>query len=439
MLSPASALCPALFITAPASGEGKTTITAALARLLSRQGKRVRVFKTGPDYLDPQILQLASRQPVVQLDMWMAGEDWCQQQLFLAAQTADLIIIEGAMGMFDGQPSSADLAARFNIPMVIVMDVKAKAQTAAVLAMGLANYRDDVQVVGLMANHCASNRHRELIEQTLPNDLPLVACLANSEQIKLPERHLGLVQAQEINTELEGLLEAGADVLVATGIADFIAGLAPVTFFEQPLAPLPALLKNLRIAVAKDVAFSFIYQANIQLLIDMGAELRYFSPLSDSVIPAADALWLPGGYPELHAQTLADNHSLLQSVNDFHRQHKPILAECGGLLYVLQSLQTLAGESYNMAGLLAGQGVMKARGGCQGMQTAALPEGELRGHAHHRSASQGTPEAMSFGRRANHPAPGEAIYREGSLTASYLHLFFPSNPTAIARLFKPVG
>ncbi|WP_035801381.1 cobyrinate a,c-diamide synthase [Dasania marina] len=432
-----SAHCPALFITAPASGEGKTTVTAALARLLTRQGKVVRVFKTGPDYLDPQILQVASKQTVVQLDLWMAGEAWCQQQLFLASQQADLIIIEGAMGMFDGQPSSADLAARFAIPMVIVMDVKAKAQTAAVLAMGLANYRDDVQVVGLIANHCASNRHRELIENTLPDDLPLIACLANSEQIKLPERHLGLVQAQEINTELESLLEAGADVLAATGIEHFIVHLPPITFWEQPLEPLPALLKNVRIAIAKDVAFSFIYQANIQLLTDMGAELRYFSPLSDSTIPAADALWLPGGYPELHAQALADNHSLLQSVKDFHRQHKPILAECGGLLYVLESLQSLAGDSYNMAGLLAGLGVMKARGGCQGMQTAALPEGELRGHAHHRSTSQGTPEAMCYGRRANHPAPGEAIYRVGSLTASYLHLFFPSNPTAIAHLFKP--
>ena len=150
---------PALFLAAPASGQGKTTITAALARYFTNQGKVVRVFKTGPDYLDPQILAQASGQPVVQLDLWMAGEAWCQQQLFVAAQVADVILIEGAMGMFDGDPSSADLAARFNIPIAMVMDVKGMAQTAAAIATGLARYRDDYQTLGLIANNCSTARH----------------------------------------------------------------------------------------------------------------------------------------------------------------------------------------------------------------------------------------------------------------------------------------
>ena len=173
-----SVLCPALFLTAPSSGEGKTTITAALARYFRDQGKVVRVFKTGPDYLDPQILAQASGQDVEQLDLWMAGENYCQQKLYEAAKTADLILVEGAMGMFDGEPSSADLAARFNIPVAIVMNVKGMAQTAAAIAMGLANYRSDISVAGLIANNCGTERHAQLIRDALPESLPLLATLA---------------------------------------------------------------------------------------------------------------------------------------------------------------------------------------------------------------------------------------------------------------------
>ncbi|MEW5011480.1 MAG: cobyrinate a,c-diamide synthase, partial [Cycloclasticus sp.] len=213
-----SAQCPALFLVAPASGQGKTTITAALARLLTEQGKVVRVFKTGPDYLDPQILEQASQQPVEQLDLWMAGEQWCQQKLYEAACVADLILVEGAMGMFDGEPSSADLAARFNIPLAIVMDVKGMAQTAAAIAQGLANFRDDVSVVGLIANNCSTERHRELIVDALPESLPLLASLKTSDEVALPERHLGLVQASEVADELESRFAAGAQWLAGSGI-----------------------------------------------------------------------------------------------------------------------------------------------------------------------------------------------------------------------------
>ena len=146
--TPLVAHCPALFLAAPASGQGKTTITAALARYHKDLGRNVRVFKMGPDYLDPQILEQASGQPVTQLDLWMAGTEYCRHQFYLAAQTADLILVEGAMGLFDGEPSSADLASTFNIPVALVMDVKGMAQTAAAVALGLANFRDDVNFTG---------------------------------------------------------------------------------------------------------------------------------------------------------------------------------------------------------------------------------------------------------------------------------------------------
>ncbi len=429
------ASCPALFLTAPASGQGKTTICAAIARLLKRQGKVVRVFKTGPDYLDPQILEQASGQPVQQIDLWMAGDAWCQHQFYEAARVADLILIEGAMGLFDGEPSSADLAARFGVPMAVVMDVKGMAQTAAAIVAGLAGFRQDIDIVGLIANKCGTERHRQLIEDALPADIPLLASLERSESVALPERHLGLVQADEVSEELEQRFEAGADWLVQAGVENIIDNFSPVEFVASPPPAVMPRLQGMHIGVARDVAFSFIYEANLQLLRDLGAEIKFFSPLQDRRLPDVDALWLPGGYPELHAERLAENRDMIEEISQFHARQKPILAECGGLLYCLETLTDLEQQCFTMAGLLSGHGAMRGKRGCQGMQTVPLPEGDVRAHAHHRSRSSDTPEPLAHGRRQRHPAPGEAIYRVGNLTATYLHMYFPSNPQAIADLF----
>ena len=438
--------CPALFLTAPASNQGKTTITAALARYFTNQGKVVRVFKTGPDYLDPQILAQASKQPVEQLDIWMAGDDYCQDKLFQAAQVADLILVEGAMGMFDGDPSSADLAARFGIPMAIVMDVKGMAQTAAALATGLANFRDDVQVAGLIANRCGSERHAELIRDALPENLPLLATLKRDEGITLPERHLGLVQADEVKDELEIRFEAAVEWLKETQDTGLLELPKAVVFYSinkkvsvnkqtDAEQTIEQCLAGKTIAVAKDAAFSFIYDANLIALQSMGAKIVFFSPLKDQILPEADALWLPGGYPELHAKALSDNTAMRQAIHAFYQTGKGILAECGGMLYSLNDLTDLNDDCYPMLGILEGQGAMRGKRGCQGMQTAVIPQGDIRGHAHHRSRSANTPEPVCYGRRQRHPAPGEAIYQQKGLTASYLHLFFPSNLDATAKLF----
>ncbi|RBO83288.1 cobyrinate a,c-diamide synthase [Marinomonas aquiplantarum] len=431
--------CPALFLTAPASNQGKTTITAALARYFTQQGKRVRVFKTGPDYLDPQILAQASQHPVEQLDIWMAGEDYCQDKLYQAALEADLILVEGAMGMFDGEPSSADLAARFGLPMVIVMDVKGMAQTAAALATGLAHFRQDVTVAGLIANRCGSERHAQLIRDALPSDLPLLASLKRDEEVTLPERHLGLVQAHEVSHELEEKFNAAVSWLESSEDNALLSLPKAVAFSpsEKSLSTrsVTQSLQGKTIAIAKDEAFSFIYDANLVTLTSLGANYVFFSPLHDQDLPAADALWLPGGYPELHAQALAENQSMLVAIQAFFQSGKGILAECGGMLYSLESLTDLEENTYSMLGILSGQGAMRGKRGCQGMQTAVLPQGEVRAHAHHRSRSANTPEPVAHGRRQRHPAPGEAIYQTRGLTASYLHLFFPSNPEAIAHVF----
>ncbi|PWQ95528.1 cobyrinate a,c-diamide synthase [Leucothrix arctica] len=426
-------LCPALFLSAPASGQGKTTITAGLSRYFKNQGKTVRVFKTGPDYLDPQILAQASGEAVEPLDLWMAGENDCKHKLYEAAKVADLILIEGAMGMFDGDPSSADLAATFGIPIAIVMDVKGMAQTAAALASGLANFRNDYQVAGLIVNNCGSERHSQLIRDALPESLPLIAALPRNPEVTLPERHLGLVQAAEIRDELEQCIERAAVWIKDAGLTELPA---PVAFEPTEIPQPKKLLQDRQIGIAKDEAFSFIYDANIELLEAMGAECHYFSPIHDSYLPEVDALWFPGGYPELHATKLAENDSMAIAIREFFEADKTILAECGGFLYTMETLTDLEGNIYPMLGLMQGHGAMRGRSGCQGMQTAVLPEGDVRAHAHHRSRSESTPEPIGHGRRQRHPAPGEAIYRERGLTATYLHLFFPSNAEAVASMFS---
>jgi len=196
------------------------------------------------------------------------------------------------------------------------------------------------------------------------------------------------------------------------------------------------LLVGKRIAIAKDAAFSFIYDANLRLLQEMGAELVFFSPLFDQQLPEADALWLPGGYPELHAKALSENKAIKEQVKRFHQLGKPILAECGGFLYCLEDLTDLDDQVYPMSAVIAGHGAMRGKRGCQGMQTAMLPEGAVQAHAHHRSRSHATPEPIAYGKRQRHPAPGEAIYSEQGLTASYLHLFFATNPEANASIFS---
>lgn len=433
-----TATCRALFLAAPASGQGKTTLTAALARLLRQQGQRVRVFKTGPDYLDPLILSQASGQPAEQLDLWMAGSAWCQQRLYEAALESDIILVEGVMGLHDGTPSSADLAIEFGLPLALVMNVKGMAQTVGALAMGLASYRPELQVVGVIANGCGTARHRELIADALPANLPLWAAVPRDPEMTLPERHLGLVQAEEIADELEQRFNYGAQRLAEAGMLEALATHLPEVTFQPTHVALPIgqPLAGQRVAIARDAAFSFIYAANVDLLIQLGAECVYFSPMHDSELPPCDAIWLPGGYPELHATQLAANTAIKTAIAAHHAAQKPILAECGGLLYCLETLTDQEQQTHPMLGLLTGHGHMHGRRGCQGMQTAVFPEGEVRAHAHHRSRAEHTPEPIGYGRRQQHPAPGEAIYRQHRLTATYLHLFFPNQPEVVAALLQ---
>jgi cobyrinic acid a,c-diamide synthase len=427
--------CPALLLTAPASHQGKTTLAAGLARLHRRQGRRVRVFKVGPDFLDPLVLERASGAPVDTLDLWMTGEDDCRARLYAAAGDADLILVEGSMGLFDGTPSSADLAERFGLPVATVIDAAGMGQTFGAIALGLASLRPALPFLGALANHVASDRHEAMLREGLPDTVRWLGAVRRQAELGLPERHLGLVQAHEVD-DLEARLERAADSLARTTLATLPP---PAAFAPGVLAPPPRWLGGVRIAIARDLAFSFLYPANLELLRALGAELMFFSPLADTPLPPCDAVYLPGGYPELHLATLAANRICAASLHAHAEAGRPIYAECGGMLYLFERLTDRHGASAPMLGLLPGQASLGHRLAALGLQSLTLAGATLRGHTFHYSTLVTPLAPATHARRATGAGTGEAFYRQGMIAASYLHAWFPSNPLATARLFLPAG
>ncbi|PXX81828.1 cobyrinate a,c-diamide synthase [Rivihabitans pingtungensis] len=418
----------AILVAAAASGQGKTTVTAALARRLRRDGARVRAFKTGPDFLDPLTLARASGAEVDTLDLWMVGEAGCRQRLAAAAQDADWILVEAVMGLYDGAPSSADLANRFGLPVLAVLDARAMAQTAGALALGLRDY-GPVQLAGVLANRVAGDSHAAMVAESL-RDIPLLGHLPRQAQ-SLPERHLGLGLPDEL-ADFDARLDALADSLVLDDAA--WQALPRLTLPPEPAPALPPLLAGRRLALARDAAFAFVYPANLACLRALGAELVEFSPLADQPLPAGvDALYLPGGYPELHAETLSRARAWQASVRAAHAAGLPIWAECGGMMALADAIETMDGHSWGMAGLLPGVAHMQDRLAGLGGQAW----GALRGHTFHYSRLELPPEPQAHTVSQRGGGRGEAIYRVGSLQASYFHAYFPSAPEQAAALFLP--
>jgi cobyrinic acid a,c-diamide synthase len=358
------------------------------------------------------------------------------------------------MGLFDGDPSAADIARRFNLPVLAVIDAGSMAQTFGAIAHGLASYSPGLPFYGVLANRVAGAGHADMLQESLPASLRWCGTVPRDEAATLPERHLGLYQAAEIE-DLMTRLDRMADHLANTPLAalDVPKTDAP---WKPPAAVLrtrPAgstlgvptfshspLLKGKTIAIARDAAFCFLYPANLELLASLGAELAFFSPLAGDKLPACDALWLPGGYPELHAATLARRGDLFSQLREHVHAGKPLLAECGGMMLLFETLADKAGNIYPMAKILSGQVAMQERLTALGGQEADLPEGTLRGHTFHYSTTETSLTPLVHARRQRAlggKTQGEAIYRIQRLTASYVHFYFPSNPAAAAALFLP--
>ena len=406
-------------------------VTAALARLHRRQGRRVKVFKCGPDFLDPQIHAVASEAPCENLDFRMGGEADVAWRLARAARDNDVILIEGVMGLFDGDPSAADLARRYNLPILVVIDGSAMAKSFGAIALGMKTYQPYTRVVGALANCVGSAYHAQLLEESLPEGVAWFGALPRNADAALPERHLGLLPAAEIDN-LAQRIDQLADRVAETAAAQ----LPPPASFPAVDAPqLAQQLHGKKIAVARDAAFCFAYPANLECLRELGAELCFFSPLEDATPPPCDAIWLPGGYPELHTEKLANNRAMIDSLQQHIAAGTPMLAECGGMIALATSLIDTTGQSHPLTGILPGVVTMQKKLAALGMQSLAEPTGTLGGHTFHYSTFDCPLTPVAHTTDA-HQRQSEAVYRINRLTATYFHAYFPSAPATVAALLS---
>ncbi|WP_375691300.1 cobyrinate a,c-diamide synthase [Pseudooceanicola sp. LIPI14-2-Ac024] len=339
-----------LILAAPSSGAGKTTVTLAALRALSRKGMAVRGAKSGPDYIDPRFHEAACGQPCPNLDAWAMSPD----RLRALAAGDGLLLIEGAMGLFDGAPPDgrgavADLARLLCLPVVLVVDAGRMAQSVAPLVAGFANHDPEVCIAGILLNNVGSTRHDAMLRRALePLGIPVLGTLPRDPSLAMPSRHLGLVQAGE-RPDLDAFLDRAADWIEAGCDLDTLTALA------APLPGTPGMRRvpppGQRIAVARDAAFAFAYPHLLDDWRAQGAELTFFSPLADDPVPAADLVYLPGGYPELHAGRLAANTRFLDSLRSAAAT-TPVHGECGGYMVLGQGLTDADGTRHVMAGLL---------------------------------------------------------------------------------------
>jgi cobyrinic acid a,c-diamide synthase len=420
-----------LIVSAIRSGAGKTTIALGLMRAFARRGLTVQPYKCGPDYIDPAFHAAAARRPSFNLDSWAMSPGLLSA--LVADHPADLVVTEGVMGLFDGaggRGATSDVAARLGWPVVLVLDVKGQIETAAAVAMGCANFRDDVGVAGVILNRVASPRHLAMIRPAFDRvGLKLFGGVAADARFALPERHLGLVQAVETE-DLQARLEAVADALEQSLDLDAIQHSArPATLAEPAANGLRP--PGQRIAVARDRAFSFFYPHLLEGWRTAGAEILPFSPLADEPpSAAADSVWLPGGYPELHAGQLSAATRFLDGLRQAAARALPIHGECGGYMVLGDGLEDAGGQRHAMAGLLTLETSFAKRRLHIGYRRARLrvdcalggAGNEIMGHEFHyaRTLSPGDEPLVDCRDVSGNVVP-EAGARRGSVSGTFFH------------------
>jgi cobyrinic acid a,c-diamide synthase len=425
-------------VAGTASGVGKTTVTAGIAAALLRRGLAVQPFKAGPDYIDPSYLGRAAAVPCRNLDTWMLDEAAVRELFARAAASADVAVVEGVMGLFDGRSgedeagSTAQLAKLLGLPVVLVVDASAMARSAAAAVMGYQRFDPALQVAGVVLNRVGSERHAEMcttaIEQA--TGVRVLGWLPRDETVALPERHLGLIPESELRPDgqlfdsLAELVERQVDLDALLTRAAPCPLDVPRRLF--PREPQPSLA---RIAIARDRAFNFYYEDSLDLLRAWGAELLPFSPLEDERLPeGAGAVYIGGGFPELYAGELAANASMHAALREAAAHGLPVYGECGGLMYLGRSLVDLEGQAHQMVGLVPADSAMTRDRLSLGYReaesrgTPLLPAGErARGHEFHwstlREPPSGEHAAYWFVEGDGRPEG----FRAGSVTATYLH------------------
>ncbi|HEV2772643.1 MAG TPA: cobyrinate a,c-diamide synthase [Thermoleophilaceae bacterium] len=444
-------MIPTVVVAGTSSGAGKTTVACGLIGALRSRGLRVQGFKVGPDYIDPSYHALASGRPGRNLDAFLSGPDLIAPLARHGAAGADVAVVEGVMGLFDGASGRGELASTAHVskllgaPVLLVVDAAAMARSAAALVHGYRSFDHEVDVAGVVLNHLGSDHHEELLREAIePLGVPVVGALRRDPRVAAPERHLGLVPAAERTARTGAALAALAAAVERHVDLDAVLALArraacPPTPAWSP-APSGEPAAGARIAVARGPAFSFHYEENLELLEAAGAELLPFDPLCDELPPDAGAVLLAGGFPEVFGPELAANERLRTEVAAFARAGHPMLAECGGLLYLCSEL-----DDHPMCGVLPARARMTSRltlGYREATAVAATPlldAGErVRGHEFHYSevdqpGACGPAAAWTLAARGVERREG---FVAGCVQASYLHVHWAAYPHLALRLAR---
>ncbi|MGE4298292.1 MAG: cobyrinate a,c-diamide synthase [Desulfovibrionaceae bacterium] len=444
-----------LTISGTHSGCGKTSVSLGLMAALTRRGLTVQAFKAGPDFIDPGLHQIATGRPAHNIDGWMLGRDMVRDIVARHAADADVAIVEGGMGLFDGASgsdetgSTAQIAKWLDAPVLLVLDSRSMARSAAAMARGYLDFDPQLAFAGVVCNRVGSDNHEALLREALEcAGVPVAGCLRREDAIAMPSRHLGLVTADAMP---RGAVPRLADwVAQAIEPQRLLAAMGDLRLPPPQSAAMPEpSLRSVRIGVALDEAFCFYYLENLRHLIEAGAELAFFSPLRDTALPeGCDGLYLGGGYPELHAATLAANEAMRGAVRAFSLSQRPVYAECGGFMYLMDGIEgpkDADGAYHPMAGVYAMRCRMDARFRALGYREASTTAPSLlgpawtvlRGHEFHYSHIVALdPDATPLYKlrdRRDWLLQKEGFVR-GNTLGSYVHLHFGSNPDA-ARAF----
>lgn len=409
----------AFLITATSSGCGKTTLSLGLMRSLKRKGFKVQPFKCGPDYIDTQYHKLATGKDSINLDLFMSSESHVKNLFQSHIQNADIGIVEGVMGMFDGfdkmQGSSADIAGRLNLPIILLVNASSTAYSVVASIYGFSHFRKNLNVIGVIFNRVASENHYSYL-QAACNDIgiPSFGYLSKNDSLVVPSRHLGL--NLDSKSEIETFIDKAADEVEKNINSDAILSLSQIDV--EPNKSKSSNKIDKVVAVAYDEAFNFIYPANLEAF---NAEIIWFSPLHDQTVPDADLIYLPGGYPELFTTELENNYDMRQSIRNFVENNGKILAECGGMIYLTEDI-----DGKKMCGVLPISSTMENAKLTLGYRKINFPNLSLKGHEFHYSKvtnhSALKSVAVQFNVRGN--VVSTPVYRYKNAIAGYTHLYW---------------
>jgi cobyrinic acid a,c-diamide synthase len=443
---------PRVVIAGVKSGVGKTSIAAGLMSALAEKGIKVQGFKVGPDYIDPTYHAAATGRPSRNLDSFLVPPEAVLECFARAARDADVAVVEGVMGLFDGKEpsgrhSTAEMARLLRAPVLLVVDVSSMGQSAAAVVEGYRQFDPRVKVAGVILNRVAGERHLRLVQEAVEKraGVPVVGAFRREELVPLPQRHLGLVPAVEKDELAEAVKRLGEVVgsrLDLDRIMELAGEAGPLPAREGGAFPREKAEPRVRIGIARDAAFHFYYQDSLELLEAYGAELVAFSPLEDRALPPGIAgLYIGGGFPELFLERLASNQGLIQSLRAAAAGGLPIYAECGGLMYLCQEVQDAEGRAWPMVGLVPAVCRMEKKLVAMGYRTALclrpnllLPAGgKIRGHEFHYSRLERRLDPFPWAYSLEGPQEG---YAQGNLLATYLHVHFVGCPGAAENFIR---